>query len=239
MNKIKSVSTYTRQDESSGFWAPPTPLGADIENIDITNKVADGLDDNRATWSSLYQDSSLIVGPGDTGASAWSKFNKFRKRIATALAIYPSTDIAEEETWAQYFKKDILDKAHPVGSYYWSSEPTNPSGLFGGTWESVENKFIFAAGPGYTVGSTGGAEEVELEIANMPKHRHTLLLQSDSGTNEQYIKVGKYDGIAKGEAMKYGWEGWEGGTTSLAEGESIPHENMPPYIVAYCWHRTA
>lgn len=28
--------------------------------------------------------------------------------------------------------KTILLLAHPVGSYYWSTEPTNPGTLFGG-----------------------------------------------------------------------------------------------------------
>ena len=33
----------------------------------------------------------------------------------------------------------FLDLAHPVGSYYWSEDPTNPSVLFGGTWVKFDN----------------------------------------------------------------------------------------------------
>ena len=36
----------------------------------------------------------------------------------------------------------FLDLAHPVGSYYWSENSVNPSTLFGGTWEEVEDKRI-------------------------------------------------------------------------------------------------
>lgn len=50
----------------------------------------------------------------------------------------------------------IFDRAHPVGSYYWSSDSTNPSKLFGGTWEQVTDKFVLAAGNTYKVGAVGG-----------------------------------------------------------------------------------
>lgn len=30
-----------------------------------------------------------------------------------------------------------ISAAHPVGSYYMSSDPTEPAELFGGTWEAV------------------------------------------------------------------------------------------------------
>lgn len=33
----------------------------------------------------------------------------------------------------------FLNLAHPVGSYYWSEDPTNPSVLFGGTWVKFDN----------------------------------------------------------------------------------------------------
>lgn len=229
MSKIKSVSTYTRQDESSGYWSSPIPLGADIENIDITNEVTDGLDDKRATWSSLYQDSSFIVGQGDTGASAWSKFNKFRKRIATALAIYPDEGMAEEETWAQWFKRDLLDKAHPVGSYYWSSEPTNPSGLFGGTWERIEDKFIFAASSNHPIGEDDGFETITLTINEMPSHSHKVRYVGRQAGGV----YGGQPGTSVDAEPNYNW------LVLAPEGGGQPHNNMPPYITAYCWHRTA
>lgn len=51
---------------------------------------------------------------------------------------------------------DAKVAAHPVGSYYWSSESTDPSTLFGGTWEQVKDRFVLAAGDSYAVGATGG-----------------------------------------------------------------------------------
>lgn len=56
------------------------------------------------------------------------------------------------------FKKQILLSAHPVGSYYWSSESTDPSELFGGTWERVTDRFVYATSAD-TSGSMGGGNE--------------------------------------------------------------------------------
>ena len=52
----------------------------------------------------------------------------------------------------------ILDMAHPVGSYYWSSDSTNPHDLFGiGEWEQIKDTFLMSAGTTYGAGTTGGA----------------------------------------------------------------------------------
>lgn len=86
MSKIKSVSTY-----NGISWEAPTPLGANIENIDITSSVHDAEDDTMDTIESI-QDSVLAVsanpevGSPDTGASAWTKFNTFRKRVGNVLS---------------------------------------------------------------------------------------------------------------------------------------------------------
>lgn len=78
---------------------------------------------------------------------------------------------------------DVLLLAHPVGSYYWSSDPTNPSQLFGGRWTPVKNKFIYALGDGQQVGTTGGSEYTGFSVTTntnghnlteneLPMHHH-------------------------------------------------------------------
>ena len=39
-------------------------------------------------------------------------------------------------------KELILDVVYPVGAIYMSVNSTNPSTLFGGTWEQIEGKFL-------------------------------------------------------------------------------------------------
>lgn len=41
----------------------------------------------------------------------------------------------------------ILLASHPVGSYYWSDDPTDPGTLFGGTWERFVGKMLIGAAP--------------------------------------------------------------------------------------------
>jgi hypothetical protein len=62
--------------------------------------------------------------------------------------------------------------AHPVGSLYWSSDPTNPSELFGGTWVRIKDRFIWAKGDSDTVNATGGSKTVSLAENNLPSHKH-------------------------------------------------------------------
>lgn len=169
--------------------------------------------------------------------------------------------------------KQILLAAHPVGSYYWSSEATDPGTLFGGVWRRVKDKFILAAGDSYAAGSTGGEAEHTLTLAESPAHTHTrgtmdirgnlsyitsevTDVKSDGSNFSNYPTSGalayinyKYGsgatlGVsatgARGagrDIVFTGSNGWTGATSS--EGGGAAHNNMPPYITAFCWRRTA
>jgi microcystin-dependent protein len=61
-----------------------------------------------------------------------------------------------------------------------SINSTNPTSLFGGTWEQIQNTFLLAAGSSYTAGSTGGEATHTLSTAEMPSHTHTY--SGTSGT---------------------------------------------------------
>ena len=52
--------------------------------------------------------------------------------------------------------KTLLDWLHPVGSIYQSTDSTDPSTLFGGTWERIKDRFLLAAGDTFAAGKTGG-----------------------------------------------------------------------------------
>lgn len=188
---------------------------------------------------------------------------------------------------------DILLAAHPVGSYYWSKSSTSPATLFGGTWEQVKDKFVYAAGT-KGVNATGGAETVTLTVAQMPYHSHSITIETiaghthsisigASGAHGHNIYANNFQGswehynnsVGIGSSA-YSYEDATDGTVihvtpdirtvgniiqncdnhthniamDIAGGHSHnasignngsgqAHENMPPYIVAYCWCRTA
>ncbi len=123
----------------------------------------------------------------------------------------------------------LANLLYPVGSYYWSSNPTDPGTLFGGTWEQIKDRFVLAAGGSYTVGSTGGEATHTLTVNEMPSHTHDVYFQNDDFNNSAGGGLGlTHDGTTAENNYK----------TTRATGGSAAHNNMPPYIVAYCWHRT-
>lgn len=128
----------------------------------------------------------------------------------------------------------IIDLIYPVGSYYWNSNSTSPATLFGvGTWTQITNQFIFAAGGDYASGDTGGEVDHLLTIQEMPSHDHRCIM------DQSFFAYGgpmeSDDGPASGHGYAYpfyySFTGTKGGSRS--------HNNMPPYIVAYCWRRDA
>lgn len=77
------------------------------------------------------------------------------------------------------FKNALLDFCYPIGSIYWSGVATNPHDLFGGTWEQIKDKFIWAKGDNDTLNATGGAKTVTLTTDQIPSHNHSF---TPSGT---------------------------------------------------------
>lgn len=137
--------------------------------------------------------------------------------------------------------KQILLQAHPVGSYYWSSDSTSPATLFGGTWTQVKDRFVYAAGS-KTAGTTGGEENHTLLEAELPN------IQGDFGCAVPYIHSGWRSGVFVSKTIGYSGnqapniENTAAGNVYGYEvdfGQNQSHNNMPPYIVAYCWRRTA
>lgn len=124
--------------------------------------------------------------------------------------------------------KEILLAARPVGSYYASSEPTDPAKLFGGTWRRITNRVIYAASDQHPAGSTGGTETVALKANQNGPHSHGLTQ------------------IYQGFTMTYGGQSCivptdisHVGVRTTDDGDGAPHDNMMPYIAAYMWQRTA
>lgn len=128
--------------------------------------------------------------------------------------------------------------AYPVGSYYWSSVNVSPAVLFGGRWEQVTNRFLFAAGGAYAVGATDGEYTHTLTAEEMPAHRHSIAYYQASGSlaaGPALTRHGTSD-IRNGSSDLSGYTGGQS-SSFTSGGATKAHNNMPPYLVAYCWHR--
>ena len=120
----------------------------------------------------------------------------------------------------------LIDSVYPVGSIYMSVNAANPSTLFGGTWQRIQGRFLFAADSAHAAGSTGGEEKHKLTVDEMPSHSHTIEGNSFYNYSHQQIP---FTGMRDRPASQ---------NTNKAGGDK-PHNNMPPYISVYMWKRTA
>ena len=90
----------------------------------------------------------------------------------------------------------ILD-AYPVGSIYMSVMGTNPSELFGGTWEAIAKGSVLIGagvdgwGINHQAGAVGGSRDYTLKESNIPKHTHTVEIATE--TQSHLHKNGVFD----------------------------------------------
>ncbi len=137
-------------------------------------------------------------------------------------------------------RDQIFLEAHPVGSLYWSMSPISPERLFGGKWEQVTDVFILAAGE-RAAGSVGGEATHPLTKSEMPAHNHMFNPSANvDGVDFVVPTHSGGSGISSiginGDAYYPGhWATSTWGTYNSGEGKA--HNNMPPYLVAYCWKR--
>lgn len=122
----------------------------------------------------------------------------------------------------------IVDLIYPVGSIYISVSAADPADLFGGTWQRIEDVFLLAAGSTYAAGATGGEAEHTLAETEIPAHTHGRIY-SDSVASEKKFP---WFNSAVGSGEKVGYD-------YVSAGGGAAHNNMPPYLAVYVWHRTA
>lgn len=85
--------------------------------------------------------------------------------------------------------KSLLDLTYPVGSVYSSTNSTDPSDLFGGTWKSLEGMVLVGVDQNdsdfSTSKKTGGEKTHTLSTTEMPSHHHNFSAKIDSDTQYQ------------------------------------------------------
>ena len=132
------------------------------------------------------------------------------------------------------FKKNLLEKVYPVGSFYWSEKNINPGSIFGGVWSKIEGKFLFASDSNHSVGSTGGEERVTLSVSEIPSHCHGYTkFRYDNTYNPRDCQTKRTEWHPYAKSDHNFFENINTGSA----GESRSHNNMPPYMTANCWKR--
>ena len=134
----------------------------------------------------------------------------------------------------------VMLSIYPVGAIFTSSNSTNPSTLFGGTWEAYGAGRVLvgkaSSGTFATAGATGGSETHTLTVAQMPSHTHTqdahshTIPSSAIGSDFATTRPGGYGNTLTTSSTT---------ATNQNTGDGEAHNNLQPYIVVYMWRRTA
>ena len=144
---------------------------------------------------------------------------------------------------AEKLASDALDsvlnayflKVYPVGAFYFSASSDNPATLFGGTWAQIKDTFILAAGTKYKAGTTGGEATHLLTAQEMPNHYHDEYLGNGGGDSSAPSGYSGWTSVSYISDKTW----WAKLAKTSGVGGGAAHNNMPPYLAAYVWQRTA
>lgn len=144
-----------------------------------------------------------------------------------------------------------VDFIYPIGSVYITTQPTNPSVLFGGIWQQTcKSRCIMGAGANivntdntlgtYAANTNNFSAEArigeathQLIIAEMPSHSHTLQKNVPYG-----IPYNNTSGAGSGSGGTMYGESYTP-FSILNSGGDGAHNNIPPVEVYYIWKRVA
>ncbi len=171
-----------------------------------------------------------------------SKANKFHLDSEGNLSVNSITTVVENPSSGSTVD---FNSIYPIGSIYMNTTLVDPTALFGGTWERLENRFLLGASEIYEAGEMKGEAQVKLSVDEMPEHTHMQDPHGHPQHPSTWMNVGtsqipKTGGYYYANA-EHSADYWTGNTTAINNktGKSQPHNNMPPYLAVYMWKRVA
>lgn len=153
----------------------------------------------------------------------------------TDLSNKPSTFPPSNHTHLSSDVTDLIDVIYPVGSIYMSVNSVNPSTLFGGTWEQIEDKFLLASGTSYSNGSTGGSADAVVVSHNHSYNRKYALTTDGEGVTR--VSTAGQTGTKVPNLLQSTDPIYRNKINN--SGEDGTGKNMPPYLAVNIWKRTA
>lgn len=151
-----------------------------------------------------------------------------------------------------HLAQQLIDILWPVGSVYISTDASNPSTKFGGTWSQITGGFIYGTtatsgskggtgntGTGTSTGkNNGNTGSTTLTVDQIPSHNHKIDIGSFANGGEDWSSI-KNGHIApqnnQGTTFTTRTSGGGKGHTHTLNN----HQHTIPYIECYIWKRTA
>lgn len=199
-----------------------------VPNVDGEGSI--GTTDKK--WGAMY-----VASPDSTASD---------DRVASTAWVQSIVAKALKTAKEEIYKQAKLD-AHPVGSYYWSNDSTDPGTLFGGTWEALPAGYtLIAQGSGtddfgsfnYVADTKYGERKHPLTTDELPKISGSVssLLRWNTGKTQSGV-LKAVEGTSKFPSSTS--ENASNSTVSIEFGKNVAHENLSPCVAAYGWRRTA
>lgn len=185
------------------------------------------------------KDSTKVSKSGDTIEGDLNVVGSFKS--ANFREILDGEELPEEAPNGSIFivraqdTLSVFDRIYPVGSIYMSVNSTDPSLLFGGSWERIQDSFLLAAGSNYAAGDIGGEAQHTLTENEMPSHYHSGLYWARPSGEPLTLNGGGADSHLINATWGQGLAGSPLYTGEAGGGQ--PHNNMPPYLAVYVWKR--
>lgn len=165
---------------------------------------------------------------------------------ATTASVRANFQAAKDEIEALQNIIPLLEIIYPVGTIYITTINSNPNALLNlGTWvrhavgralvgyDSTQAEFD-------AINETGGSKTVTLTSAQMPVHTHIQNSHTHTVTNSGQI-TGSVFGNSRSQTNTTLNNASVTSTTATNQnaGSGAAHSNLQPYIVVFCWLRTA
>ena len=133
----------------------------------------------------------------------------------------------------------ILNAAYPIGSIYVNgTNNINPADSLGfGTWQAIEDRFLYCVAPATATGTTGGSATHTIGMNELPYRLWQFNALNDGGGYN--VSLSDYLVYTVDPANFYGIHysqaGWSYGNPNGADAFNM----LPPYITVHAWIRTA
>ena len=175
------------------------PVGDSYVKIKSNGDVAINITDGEFYAVKDYDEIGASIGTSEDTAL-------LREELAKKIAELEKI-VSDNKSELENKINSNFDKVYPVGSIYISTGSTNPSTIYGGTWERYgQGKTLVGLNESETefstINKTGGEKTHTLTIDEMPSHNHGIpSLTGSTNTTGEHNHLSYY---------VYGYTGWTG-----------------------------
>lgn len=234
--QVANVKNYDDTEVRADIAANTAGIATNAENI-AGLQTASHTHGNKAVLDSVTQANVDLANALDDAAAVTSQGITMRVPFnadGNAVTGLPNPMNASDAVpfgLLETLRTSIIDSIYPVNSIYISYSHVNPATLFGGTWERINNAFLWACDSNGEIGKTGGEKTHTLTTDEMPAHSHRV---ASSQLNANAPSFNGYFNASHNSSKANAWY-----VVSSDTGGDAAHNNMPPYVQVAVWRRTA